>query len=260
MESRQLKLLNKVSIDEFGRVNGILVLNKPTGITSHDLVDIVRKKLETRKVGHAGALDPFASGLMLILVGKYTKQSDYLTKLDKEYKFRLLLGVSTDTQDTEGKVTQTEATDISKSDIKKAVKTFKGGYEQLVPIFSSVKVGGKKLRELARKAKSFKINPGSDPGQESKRIAVFKFDHGDKEVEIPRKSVKISKIKVLDVGKIKSSELEFYEGEDLSFTYVDIVATVSKGTYIRQLAEDIGGGVECPRNVNISYQDNDWEN
>lgn len=134
------ELLNKIEIDEFNRPNGLLAINKPAGITSHDVVDQVRKKFKTKRVGHAGALDPFATGVLLILVGTFTKLSEKLILENKEYKARILFGVSTDTQDPEGKVLKTQMVKLESKDIETTLKSFEGGYEQYVPIFSSVKV------------------------------------------------------------------------------------------------------------------------
>ncbi len=97
--------VNNLKRDEFGRPSGIVAVNKPAGVTSHDLVDKLRKQLGTKKVGHAGALDVFADGVMIYLIGKSTKLSDKLMHLDKEYVTTIILGIATDTQDTEGKVT-----------------------------------------------------------------------------------------------------------------------------------------------------------
>ncbi len=220
--------INKVEVDEFGRVNALLVLNKREGITSHDLVDEVRKKLGTRRVGHAGALDPFATGLMLILVGKYTKLSDELMNHDKEYTARILFGVSTTTQDPEGEVTEKKEAILNKEQILEALKKFDGGYEQYVPVFSSVKVNGEKLRKLARKAKSFKIHEG-----EIKKV-LFEMNDKTIEVEIPKKAVVIENIELIETGKHEDH------------MYADVSMKVSKGTYVRQFAEDLGRELNLP--------------
>ncbi len=144
--------VNNFVRDEYGRPSGIAAINKPAGVTSHDLVDKIRKELGTKKVGHAGALDVFAEGVMIYLIGKATKLSEKLMHLDKEYVTTVILGVATDTQDREGKVTEIKTgykiKDIS--NIRKTLKGFVGEYMQYVSVYSSVKVGGRKLRVLMR--------------------------------------------------------------------------------------------------------------
>src|SRR5690606_27085198 len=97
--------VNKIYRDDFGSKFGILLLNKPAGITSNDLVNLVREKFKIKRVGHAGALDPFASGLMIVLVGKSVKLSQEMIGLEKEYQFQLILGLTSSTLDVEGKLT-----------------------------------------------------------------------------------------------------------------------------------------------------------
>ncbi|MBD3363424.1 hypothetical protein GF362_06935 [Candidatus Dojkabacteria bacterium] len=228
-------VINKVNKDKYGRVTAFLALNKPVGITSHDLVDMVRKKLGTRRVGHVGALDPAASGVMLILVGrKFTKLSNDLMKLDKSYRVQILFGISTDTLDVEGRVvnkTDTDNFDFDK--VKNILKKFEGGYEQYVPVYSSVKVGGKKLRVLARQSERFEFFDKNE-----KTYARF-FDSEDREkcvVEIPTRDVKIENIVYLGQEKQKAPESLKVKGE---FPVVEIEFDCSKGTYVRQFAFDV---------------------
>ena len=234
-------ILNKIEIDEFGRPNGIIAVNKPAGVTSHDIVDLVRKKLKTRRVGHAGALDPFATGVLLILVGKFTKLSEKLILEDKEYKARILFGISTDTQDPEGKITKIQEVKLDNKKITAALKSFEGGYEQYVPVFSSVKVDGNKLRKLARSAESFEIT-----NHENSKNVTFKMPGKDVEVEIPRKSVEITGITISETGRLNSNDLPFKIDKVQKFPYAEVVMKVSKGTYIRQFAEDVGEKLGIP--------------
>jgi len=246
--------LNKIDKDEFGRKSGILALDKPPGITSHDLVYRVRKKIGIKKVGHAGALDPFATGLMLLLVGKATKLSERFLTKNKEYEFDILLGVSTDTQDPEGNVTAiTELQTKSEEEINRGLNQFKGEYYQYVPVFSSVKVDGIRLRELAHNASGIKKEQRDD-GHD----VCFSFDKQkvknrkiqrrmDKNssicLEIPRKKVEISTISLIGSKKVKASSISFLQDnvtQEKEFMVITIRSRVSKGTYIRQLAEDIG--------------------
>jgi tRNA pseudouridine55 synthase len=132
-------------------MNGILNILKPTGMTSHDVVSSVRKILNTKKVGHAGTLDPNVAGVMVVCVGKGTKLSDYLMSGDKEYVCELVLGQSTDTQDSYGTViNQNNEFNVSKDEILSVLKEFEGEQLQVPPMYSAVKLNGKKLYEYAR--------------------------------------------------------------------------------------------------------------
>lgn len=131
-------------------LNGLLLVNKPTGITSHDVVGRVRRALRQREVGHTGTLDPLASGLMVLVLGEATKISDYLAFSDKSYRLRALLGMSTDTLDVTGTVTSRCAVDLSQEAIQKAAQSLQGAFDWPVPIFSAAKVAGKKLYEYGR--------------------------------------------------------------------------------------------------------------
>ncbi|WOO39467.1 tRNA pseudouridine(55) synthase TruB [Rubellicoccus peritrichatus] len=139
---------------------GILLIDKPQGITSHDVVDRVRRKLKMKKVGHAGTLDPNATGLLIILVGRATKVSQYLMSLDKEYQGEMKLGETTDSYDCEGEITAThDVPELSEDDIKKALSEFSGDQYQTPPMFSAKKVDGVPLYKLARKGKEIEREP-----------------------------------------------------------------------------------------------------
>lgn len=132
-------------------MNGILNILKPTGMTSHDVVSSVRRILNIKKVGHAGTLDPNVAGVMVVCVGKGTKLSDYLMSGDKEYICELVLGQSTDTQDSYGITTNTcENVNVTKEEIINVLKEFQGEQIQVPPMYSAVKLNGKKLYEYAR--------------------------------------------------------------------------------------------------------------
>lgn len=129
---------------------GVLPLNKPSGMTSHDVVAKVRRLYGTRRVGHTGTLDPMANGLLVILVGKAVKAADFIVAQDKVYLTEMKLGVVTDTADTSGKILS-ECTDIPpKAAVIATAKSFVGKYMQVPPMYSAIKIGGKKLYELAR--------------------------------------------------------------------------------------------------------------
>lgn len=132
-------------------MNGILNILKPTGMTSHDVVYFVRKTLGIKKVGHAGTLDPNVAGVLVICVGKGTKFSDILMNGDKEYVCELILGHSTDTQDSYGRIVKTgDNLKVKEQDILKVLKEFTGEQLQTPPAYSAVKLNGKKLYEYAR--------------------------------------------------------------------------------------------------------------
>ena len=184
-------------------MDGIILINKEKGITSRDVVNLVCKKLNTKKVGHTGTLDPIATGLMVLGVGEGLKLCELLTGKDKDYIAKVKLGIKTDTYDITGKVLEEEKVNLSKEDLVNTLNSFVGEYNQTVPIYSSVKVNGKKLYEYAR---------------------------NNEEVILPKHLVKISNINLLD-----------YNEDNFTFK-----VTVSSGTYIRSLINDIGDKLNIP--------------
>lgn len=135
-------------------INGLLLVKKPSGVTSHDLVDQARKIFKTREVGHAGTLDPLASGLMVLLLGQATKLSPYIMDGDKAYSVEVLLGLKTDMLDVTGKTLQEkEVTSEHIQKVTQSVQELSGEFEWPVPMYSAVKVGGQKLYEIARENK-----------------------------------------------------------------------------------------------------------
>lgn len=133
-------------------MEGIILVNKPTGMTSHDVVDYARDKLKIRKIGHAGTLDPLAEGLLILLVGKATKLFPKFSGFDKEYFSTFKLGETTTTGDSQGTLLETkDFSSISLENIKQACFSFKGEIEQVPPMVSAIRVKGKRLYELARK-------------------------------------------------------------------------------------------------------------
>ncbi|MBU1148081.1 MAG: tRNA pseudouridine(55) synthase TruB [Candidatus Omnitrophica bacterium] len=137
-----------------------MVIDKPKGITSHDVVDVVRRRFGIRRVGHAGTLDPMATGVLVMLVGRATKSAETFLKDDKEYVATLFFGRSTDTQDATGKVL--EKKDVNGLDIdtvRKTLESFRGNIEQIPPMVSAKKYKGKKLYQLARKGKTVPRKP-----------------------------------------------------------------------------------------------------
>ena len=133
--------------------NGIIVINKEPGFTSHDVVAKMRGICGQKKIGHTGTLDPAATGVLPVCLGSATKLCDMLTDKDKEYVAELLLGVETDTQDTTGQVLCEREVKVTCEDVRKAAESFVGEYNQVPPMYSALKVNGKKLYELAREGK-----------------------------------------------------------------------------------------------------------
>ena len=139
---------------------GVLLIDKPEGMTSHDVVDRVRHKLKMKRVGHAGTLDPRATGLMIILVGKATKLSQHLMGLDKTYEGIITFGVKTTTQDAEGElVEEKEVPELDEDKLTEYMKEFIGDQYQVPPMFSAKKKDGVPLYKLARKGKTVEREP-----------------------------------------------------------------------------------------------------
>ena len=136
-------------------MDGVILINKPKGITSRDVVNEVCKILKTKKVGHTGTLDPIASGVLVVCVGKATKLVDIITSANKEYVATVKLGLLTDTLDLDGKVIKKEKVTIRKEELINVLNSFLGKYEQEVPIYSAVKVNGKKLYVATSKPEFF---------------------------------------------------------------------------------------------------------
>ena len=132
-------------------VSGLLLVDKPAGMTSHDVVDRVRRRFAMRRVGHGGTLDPAATGLLILLLGQATRYARYLLNADKTYFSTLLLGLTTDTQDSEGKVLENRPVGpITREQIEAVCVRFRGEIEQEVPAYSAVRVQGKRFYDLAR--------------------------------------------------------------------------------------------------------------
>lgn len=181
-------------------MDGILLVNKPKGLTSRDVVNEASKILKTKKIGHTGTLDPMATGVLVLCVGKATKLVELLTNHDKTYEAEVILGIKTDTYDITGKVLQDEATNFNDNQIKDMINSFPKQYEQEVPIYSAVKIKGKKLYEYAR---------------------------NNETIDLPKRLVSIYNLKLLNVKN---------ENNHTNFAFM---ADVSKGTYIRSLINDM---------------------
>lgn len=131
--------------------SGVLIMDKPADFTSHDVVAKLRGILKTRRIGHGGTLDPMATGVLPVFIGSATRAADYAAAQDKEYEAGFTLGFSTDTQDTTGKTLQTSGKTATTEEVTSALCSFLGPQEQIPPMFSAIKIGGKKLCDLARR-------------------------------------------------------------------------------------------------------------
>jgi tRNA pseudouridine55 synthase len=150
-------------------LEGILLIDKPRDHTSHDVVARLRGKLKMKRIGHAGTLDPMATGLLVILVGKATKVSQYLVSLDKEYEGTIELGKVTDTQDAEGEVMATKPVPaLTEDEVQATIKSFLGDQYQLPPMYSAIKIAGQPLYKAARK--------GEEVVREPRFIRVMSWD------------------------------------------------------------------------------------
>ncbi|HUL51832.1 MAG TPA: tRNA pseudouridine(55) synthase TruB [Opitutaceae bacterium] len=141
-------------------LEGVLLVDKPAGFTSHDVVARLRRKLAMKRIGHAGTLDPMATGLLIILVGKATRISQYLTNLDKEYEGTIELGKVTNSQDADGEVMETRPVPpLALEAVRAAMQTFLGDQYQTPPMFSAIKVAGVPLYKMARKGEEVPREP-----------------------------------------------------------------------------------------------------
>lgn len=138
-------------------LNGLLLIDKPDGLTSHDVVSRVRRILGLRAVGHSGTLDPIATGLLVMLLGEATKISDYVLNGEKGYQVKIRLGISTDTLDRAGKVTEEKPINVTTEQVETAVRGLIGVLQLQIPAFSAAKVDGKKLYEYARKEQEIEL-------------------------------------------------------------------------------------------------------
>lgn len=164
-------------------MDGMLLVDKPQGCTSHDVVDFIRKKFGFKKVGHAGTLDPMATGLLIILIGKYTKHSNQFLNCDKGYDATMTLGAVSDTGDAWGTIKECDTEKkITLKDIEDTFNKFTGPMEQAVPAYSAKKIKGKKLYELARKGIEVKTEP--------KKIIIHSLEITG--VTLPRVSFRVS--------------------------------------------------------------------
>lgn len=182
--------------------SGIVIIDKPAGISSFGVVARVRRQLSQLagkkvKVGHTGTLDPFATGLMILVVGDYCKRAGEFSKLDKTYEATIKLGQTSSTGDPEGEITDVSDRQPSLKEVETALKKFTGTIEQTPPVYSAIKINGERAYKLARKGEA---------------------------VQMPTRTVKINRLELVDY----------------KYPEVKVICDVSSGTYVRTLAEDIG--------------------
>lgn len=144
---------------------GVLIINKPQGPTSHDIVNRVRRLYSTKKVGHTGTLDPMATGVLVVLIGRAAKACEYSLSDRKKYTATLRLGIETDTEDTTGIILNEHPVNVTEKDVKDVLESFKGRIKQIPPMYSALKVGGKKLCDIARE--------GGTVEREAREIEVY---------------------------------------------------------------------------------------
>jgi tRNA pseudouridine55 synthase len=149
-----------MSLMQVKEMEGVLLVDKPQGLTSHDVVYRLRRKLQMKKIGHAGTLDPMATGLLIMLIGKATRISQYLMSSDKVYEGEATLGVVTDSQDAEGEIMETRPVPVlSEAQVKEVMKGFLGDQYQIPPMHSAIKIDGVALYKLARKGEVVEREP-----------------------------------------------------------------------------------------------------
>jgi tRNA pseudouridine55 synthase len=193
--------------------DGFLVVDKAPGMTSHDVVAIGRRALNTRKVGHAGTLDPMATGVLVLGFNHGTRLLQYITDGDTSYTATIVLGASTTTDDHEGEITSTaDASQVSEEDIKRILATMVGEIMQRPTNVSAIKVDGKRAYDRARSGEEF---------------------------ELPARKVTISQLDILDIRHKDAT------------TLVDVAVTCSAGTYIRAIARDLGAELKVGGHLNV---------
>jgi tRNA pseudouridine55 synthase len=192
-------------------MDGVLIIDKPAGLTSHDVVAQVRHLFQVRRVGHTGTLDPFATGVLVILIGRATRLAQFLSGVEKEYEAVIRLGYATDTGDVTGKRIQDDfkvtGKGWSKDEIETALESLRGYIDQVPPMFSAKKQGGRKLYELARRGEEVERKPV--------RVCIHKFEA------------------IKPTGELLKDNL------DGTFDF-EVRVACSAGTYVRTLAEDFG--------------------
>lgn len=188
-------------------MNGLIIINKEKDMTSHDVVAIARKKLKTKRIGHLGTLDPNATGVLVLCVGDACKLVPFLENDSKEYLAEVILGIDTNTYDITGEIVSTTDMKVSEESIIEVLKEFIGPIQQYPPIYSAIKIKGKKLYQYARNNEEVDIKP--------RKVEIYQLDY--------------------------QNDLHLENG----YYRFHILVKVSKGTYIRSLCHDIGIKLGC---------------
>lgn len=183
-------------------MNGLVLIDKPEGMTSFTAASIMKRAFNTKRVGHTGTLDPLATGVLPVLIGRATRLTSFILESDKRYIATVRLGITTDTLDITGTVLSESKVCVTRGELEKVLDSFLGEYMQMPPMYSAIRINGQRLYDLARK------------GEEAERSARL----------------------------VKIKELQLLEFDGVNFK-IDV--TVSKGTYIRSLADDIGKKLGC---------------
>lgn len=232
----------------------ILNINKPVGLTSRDVLNRLQRIYNYNHFGHAGTLDPLASGVLIVLVSEATKKQDYFMLLKKTYKTRIFFGVTSPTYDLEGPYTINPNLEIFETELKTKVEEYLnsilGKFNQVVPIYSSKKLNGKELYTYARKGKDVGELPAKEVELKSFKIDLLKIDSLAKESslrEALKKDFSFSlNVHNIDANTTLSEEykkrFEFFSS---NFPFVDITLKTGKGFYVRSLANDLGNFLGC---------------
>jgi len=213
-------------------MNGILIVDKPAGWTSHDVVAKLRGALKTKRIGHGGTLDPMATGVLPVFVGGATRAAEFCENAEKEYIAGLRLGIVTDTQDITGRILEESGASASNEDLAIVLQSFLGAQKQTPPMYSAIKQNGKKLYELARR--------GVEVPRQARGIYVFAIEllsGGDEN------KANISNIADKEVRGDSGSSGSRRDNDDQNDFLLRVVCT--KGTYIRTLCHDIGSALGC---------------
>lgn len=242
--------------------NGILNVDKPQGITSHDVVDVIRKIFPKTKVGHTGTLDPLATGVLPICIGEATKLSDVLTSENKVYKVKMLLGVETDTYDITGRIVFASVVPKDEIYIKERIKRFIGKQKQIPPMYSAIRIDGKRAYAYAREGKEVDIAP--------REIEIF--DISDIKVELSKNEVSmvVSCTKgtyirslVNDIGKkigcgAVMSELERLQTGDFKIEDSVKLYEFLKQPYEEMISKIVGIEDYFAENKKINFKDEEY--
>ncbi len=252
-------------------IDGVLIVDKPQGITSRDVVNSLMKKFNIKKIGHTGTLDPLATGVLVVTLGRYTKLNDVLTSSYKEYIATMKLGIITDTLDITGKVYETQDVSVGCTDVDRGLKSFLGTYAQEVPAYSAIKVRGKKLYEYARANEAVEL-PKRDV--EIKEIELLRFDGDNVEFRVLVSKGTYIRSLIRDIGAVlgvgatmtslrrirqgkftidESASLDDILNDKYSLLQLEDVLDLVIVECDRELTKKVTNGVKVPFNTNKDF-------